>query len=129
MGLAKTIPTGGATPPTKTEGDSLKWKKAQKIEIKSITSEEIKSIKPSLSPERTLLVWNPPKEDSRPTSRSHKLKITIGGINLHKIYDEGYKKEVKIEAKAENPAIAIRIGHGLGNTRCNIILFGKIRRN
>ena len=40
-GLIIKIPLGGQIQNKKTDGDKLKWKKAQKKEIKNITSETI----------------------------------------------------------------------------------------
>ena len=58
-GSKASIPIGGHRQPSSTLGDRLLWKKAQKKDIKNMTSEVIKNIIPQRSPISTILVCNP----------------------------------------------------------------------
>jgi len=58
-GSKASIPMGGHRQPSSTLGDKLLWKKAQKNDIKNITSEVMNSIIPQRSPISTILVCNP----------------------------------------------------------------------
>ena len=58
-GSKASIPIGGHKQPSSTLGDKLLWKKAQKKDIKNMTSEVINSIIPQRSPISTILVCSP----------------------------------------------------------------------
>jgi len=58
-GSKAVTPLGGQRQPNSTLGDKLLWKKAQKKDMKNITSETIKSIMPHRKPVSTIKVCNP----------------------------------------------------------------------
>jgi hypothetical protein len=53
------IPTGGHTLPSSIPGLSAEWKNAQKNDMKSITSDNIKNNTPNFNPFCTTNVWCP----------------------------------------------------------------------
>ena len=65
------IPTGGQTDPISIDGAKLECKKAQKNEIKNITSDKINKDIPKRKPNWTLTVCLPKKVPSLTTSFHH----------------------------------------------------------
>ena len=70
-GSNASIPKGGHKHPNSTLGDRLLWKKAQKKDIKNMTSEVINNIIPQRSPISTMFVCRPWNDPSREMSRHH----------------------------------------------------------
>ena len=76
-GLIIKIPLGGQIQNKKTEGDKLKWKKAQKKETKNITSETINKNIPKRKAFWTNFVCCPSYEASKITSENQEyIEIT-----------------------------------------------------
>lgn len=87
-GLNGEIPVGGQVFPTKTSGDSLEWKKAQKKDKKKNTSDTINKTIPQRKPTSTWLECSPCNAPSWEMSRHH-CTITNKIIVKPKYINEG----------------------------------------
>ena len=112
------IPIGGHLPPSSMFGDRLLWKKAQKNDIKNITSEMMKSTIPQRKPFSTIIVCSPWYLPSQETSRHH-WNITNKVINPPKLANN---KSLNMKYTT-NPMVSpkllidLKIGHGDMSTK------------
>lgn len=122
IGSKALIPSGGHASPNSILGEILLWKKAQKNLMKNIISDKINTIILYFSNFMVVNECLPCREDSRLTSRHHKI-IPKNGIaiiiRIEKIIIlKDLSEQMNIVAEYKRN-IDIKIGQGLGFGRWN----------